>query len=124
MKKIVAIVALLGIMLQTISQVVIMAEYYAQKDYIARNLCENRSRPEMHCEGKCCLKKKLAKQGKEQTPAPGNQKDETATLFFCEPTCETLVVFQTLTATTYFIQNDSALADYQGSVFRPPALKV
>ena len=69
MKKLVAIIALIGILLQTFNQVVIVAQYYAQKEYIAKNLCENRDKPMMHCDGKCCLKKKLAAESRRPLPA-------------------------------------------------------
>src|SRR3569833_226910 len=122
-KKIKAIVALLGIMLQTFSQVVIVAAYYAQKDYIAKNLCENRNKPQMHCDGKCCLKKKLAKQGKEQAPAPGNQKEE-VTLFYSDARCEAPLSFSIPALKEYFTHNECGTIDYHGSVFHPPASMV
>src|ERR1039458_1757492 len=83
LKKFIAILAFVGILLQTFSQVVIVAEYYANKDYIAKNLCENRDKPQLHCEGKCCLKKKLAKEGKDQAPSPRNQKNQRVIVLFC-----------------------------------------
>jgi hypothetical protein len=81
LKKIIAIVAFLGILLQTISQFVIVASFYANRNYIAKNLCENRDKPMLHCEGKCCLKKKLAQNGKEHVPTSSNQKSEILVLF-------------------------------------------
>lgn len=36
-------------------------EYVVNYDYIATELCENKARPEMHCNGKCHLMKELAK---------------------------------------------------------------
>lgn len=36
-------------------------EYAADYDYIANVLCINKSRPELHCNGKCYLSKELAK---------------------------------------------------------------
>lgn len=45
--------------------------YNANREYIARVLCENRDRPQLHCDGKCYLAKKLKaqqdKQDKETT---------------------------------------------------------
>ncbi|EJL76203.1 hypothetical protein [Chryseobacterium populi] len=38
-----------------------MMEYVADYDYIANVLCINKSRPELHCNGKCYLGKELAK---------------------------------------------------------------
>lgn len=36
-------------------------EYALNKDYIAKNLCINRNKPKSCCQGKCHLKKQLAK---------------------------------------------------------------
>ena len=122
MKKLVAIVALLGILLQTFSQVVTVADYYAHKDNIAKTLCENRDKPMMHCDGKCCLKKKLAKQGKEQAPSPTNNKSEQVVLFFADNRYEVYPVTILSEANHYFNRNDLRTCAFHGSVFHPPAV--
>lgn len=38
-----------------------IVEYVADYDYIANVLCINKSKPELHCNGKCYLSKELAK---------------------------------------------------------------
>ncbi|MDH6251967.1 hypothetical protein M2347_001694 [Chryseobacterium sp. H1D6B] len=38
-----------------------IAEYAVNYNYIAEVLCINKSRPELHCNGKCYLSKELAK---------------------------------------------------------------
>ncbi len=46
----------------------IFVDYQLRKDYIARYLCENRTRPDLHCDGKCYLAKRLqAVQEQEQS---------------------------------------------------------
>lgn len=58
-------------LLPTVSPWGTIAYYQVNKDYIARVLCENRAKPELHCDGKCYLAKKLKaqqdKQDKETT---------------------------------------------------------
>lgn len=39
----------------------VFAYYELNKAYIAKNLCENKSRPELNCCGKCYLNKQLKK---------------------------------------------------------------
>ena len=39
----------------------LMMHYRLNKTYISQNLCENRNKPEMKCDGKCYLKKRLKK---------------------------------------------------------------
>jgi hypothetical protein len=113
----------LGVLLQTFSQVVIVAQYYAQKDFIARNLCENRSKPQLHCNGKCCLRKKLAKEGREQAPSPRNQKEEqVVNLFFANNFIEIRPLLSVVTADDYFNRNDLRTFSFHHPVFHPPTV--
>jgi len=36
-----------------------MMDYQLRKDFIAKVLCINRSKPKLHCDGKCYLAKQL-----------------------------------------------------------------
>ncbi len=68
MKYITALLALM-ILARPIAPV---AGYFIHYKYISEKLCENKSRPETHCNGKCVLKKELGKAAAEET---GNKKD-------------------------------------------------
>nr|WP_295926130.1 hypothetical protein [uncultured Dyadobacter sp.] len=35
-------------------------DFEIRREYIVANLCENRARPQMHCDGKCYLAKRIA----------------------------------------------------------------
>ena len=122
LQRITAIIIALSLLVQTMNKWVILASYYIQKDYIARNLCENRSKPQLHCEGKCCLKKRLAKEGKEQLPTSRNQKTEQVVTLFCAdlPLDFTLREFLT-PSKSFFTYNDLFTRSFSHSVFRPPA---
>lgn len=45
-------------------------EYMINYDYIVNKLCENRDKPEMHCNGKCYLTKQLAKEAADEDKNP------------------------------------------------------
>ncbi len=48
----------------------ILISYLANKQYIAENLCANKSNKKLHCNGKCYLIKQLKEaEKKEQSPA-------------------------------------------------------
>jgi len=67
MKKVAAFLLLLAFSLQTFSQGLTLLVFYRQQAYIKANLCENRYRPMLHCDGKCILAKKLkAQENREQ----------------------------------------------------------
>lgn len=44
-----------------------LLDYAVNYNYIKKNLCENRSKPELLCNGKCYLKKEIAKASQEKT---------------------------------------------------------
>ena len=48
-------------LLAMVRPLVPIMEYYANYDYIATVLCENRDRPYLECNGKCYLEKQLKK---------------------------------------------------------------
>jgi hypothetical protein len=48
------------VLMQTFNKGVILVEFLLNRDYIAKNLCINKARPQMKCGGKCQLMKRLA----------------------------------------------------------------
>lgn len=82
MKKI----ALLISFIILIKPVVPLVDYIINYEYISTKLCENRAKPEMHCDGKCHLKKELAKAASDEKPISNKKssvfKQEMENLFF------------------------------------------
>ena len=69
MKKIVIIVTFLLLA----KPVLPVLDYWVNYKYIANELCENQDKPEIECNGKCHLKKELAKAATEES---SNSKDK------------------------------------------------
>jgi hypothetical protein len=59
-------------------------QYIINYDYIVAELCENKAKPGMHCNGKCHLKKELAKAAETEKPLSQKkvQVSEAEVLFF------------------------------------------
>lgn len=66
MRSVIAYILLAAIMLPTLSPWGTIAYFKLNREYIAKVLCENRKRPELHCDGKCYLAKKLKQQQEKQ----------------------------------------------------------
>ncbi|REC49033.1 hypothetical protein [Chryseobacterium pennipullorum] len=47
-----------------------MADYAVNYNYIVNTLCVNKSKPELHCNGKCYLSKELAKANSDTEANP------------------------------------------------------
>ena len=60
-----AIFLLLALTSSQFSRLFVYAGFELNQNYIASTLCENRNKPELHCNGKCYLMKKL-KQAEEK----------------------------------------------------------
>ncbi|WP_111307653.1 hypothetical protein [Confluentibacter sediminis] len=99
-------------------------EYVALYDYIKNELCINKDKPILKCNGKCFLKKQLAKASESE-----NSKDkkhisvETSIVFF-QPIKKDFcfrTLLHTIKLKTFSINGDLSYS-YLGvnSIFRPP----
>ena len=122
MKKFVVIIAL-TLFLKPIFPVI---EYVVNYDYISKVLCVNIDKPVLECNGKCHLKKELAKEADANKPITPDKKVNTSQVevLFCMlmPTFEmpsgfNLVLSQT--NTHYANYYDFATLN---SVFHPPTV--
>ena len=57
--------------------------YSINKAYISSNLCENKTKPALKCNGKCHLKKELQKEEKKENSPSNNVKEKFEIQFFC-----------------------------------------
>jgi len=106
-------------MLQSMAFLVINAEFSINRNYITSALCINRNKPDMHCDGKCFLKKELTGQQNDQT---SNQKSTAQPLivhFFIEREFQ-----HTLFFTSRFLPHSQitlpAKTQFSDSMERPP----
>ena len=78
-------ILLIATLLPTISPWGIIAHYQLNKDYIARVLCENRDKPQLHCDGKCYLAKRLkAQQDKQDKETTERVQNLPVVQLFCQ----------------------------------------
>ena len=70
-------VLILSILLQAFSSTFVYLNYQLNKEYISKTLCVNKDKPQMHCNGKCHLKKQLDKEERtENIPSGTKEKNE------------------------------------------------
>ena len=60
-KSYIALLLLTLISVKTLLVPVVYLDFELRKDYIIQNLCENRFKPQLNCNGQCYLAKKLHK---------------------------------------------------------------
>jgi hypothetical protein len=119
-KQSIAMLFLLAFVVQTFSKAVIVCSFYANQSYIAKNLCENRTKPKSCCAGKCQLKKKLNKdtnEDKQNTERKSGKETEviSSKSFFCAYQYYSFAVHQ-----EYFIRSINTTVDKAFPIFHPP----
>lgn len=107
-------------MLKPITPVI---KYYIDYDYIVAELCENKAKPVLQCNGKCHLSKELKKANdgidQKQTAPPLNMKEYPVAAFFTHS-----FQFQKgnykKNNTLIHSQLNSFIETYYNSFFHPP----
>ncbi|MFH7005716.1 hypothetical protein [Flavobacterium bizetiae] len=102
-------------------------DYVVNYHYIATELCENKNVPKLGCNGKCHLKKELAKAYKNDIPASGEKKSETGEAMFLFFTNFPIFIFDRKLKSIQKVNSIyKNLYSHLDSVFlfRPPVIKL
>lgn len=124
-KKILSITLLIALAIKLLMAPAIFLDYQLRKDFIVKNYCVNKNRPEMHCDGKCYLAKQLKKaQEKEEKEATN---DFLTKFFGVEGFTKTENFRNFFGQQAYFAQSiknyfylDKAISTDNASIFHPP----
>ena len=83
MKGFAAVLLMVLFSVQAFSKWAWELDYQLNKTYIANNLCINKAKPQLHCNGKCQLAKKLAEdESNSKTSGTASLKNDGSTVFF------------------------------------------
>lgn len=111
----------LTLLLQSFSKLLIMADFEANREFIAQNLCVQKEIKNNCCQGSCHLKKELEKDERKQDSPTSKKQKELNESQLCQ--VQTAAIFS-LTVVT----SASTYADFQQwhpeapahSIFHPP----
>jgi len=120
LKQLWAIVLLLSMLGQTFSRYIVVLDYRLNKTFIAKNLCENKDRPEMKCEGKCYLCKRLKKEDKKDQDNPERKGENKFELISIEQGYLMTHPFRTVRLVEYPYFQEMISNSYATSFFHPP----
>jgi hypothetical protein len=119
MKPLIVIVALLTLL----KPVLPVVDYVWNYDYIVNQLCENKAKPQLHCNGTCHLKKELAKANENESAAKDQLIKQSFELIFFQETAPQWFPFL---ETPVFVMNSHYTIHYCYTplhpVFHPPAV--
>lgn len=105
---------------------VVYLDFELNKEYIIQNLCENRFKPELKCNGKCYLAKQLHKIAEDKASKEADRQEQSFKKLLEETFHhENFVFTQTFRSVSYVVQNNffyqmSHYSTLISSLFRPP----
>lgn len=123
MKQMVSIFLILLLGMQCLEKLGLLTIYQINKEYIGNTLCENKAKPEMQCEGRCFLKKRVADAEKREKEAAGIEKQLEIPLFLIVLSAEL-----SISPTSICKGNTPLIIDYSyivsNYIFHPPTLNI
>lgn len=96
------------------------ADYFINTGYIVKNLCINKEKPKMHCNGKCYLAKQLKNQQKQEQ-APVTKKDNLEVQLFLTAFEDNYPGIESYYKKSHYTFYDVKLTSFPRSIFHPPA---
>ena len=120
LKPITAIIFLLSFALQTFSSWLIVADYFTHTAAYATH-CENKAKPQLHCNGKCQMMKKL--QHEEQKDEQNNENKsgiKNETILYLQTSFYNISSAYHSTLALYPCISDDQLQTMPRSIFHPP----
>ena len=125
MLRSIALILILSIAFQHFAKLFTVAWYQVNKTYIAKNLCENRNKPKMHCNGKCQLRKKLQQleQGHSEhssTPVKIDKLENSDCVLINQ--IPILIKYTAFKKYVYAIYNDCYVYAYSNKLLKPPSV--
>ena len=105
---------------------VVYLDFELNKEYIIQNLCENRFKPELNCNGQCYLAKQLHKVAEDKASKEADRQEQSFKKLLEETYhYENFVFSQTFTSVVSTIRNHytyktSHYSTLTTSLFRPP----
>jgi len=124
MKFVATSILMILLFTQTFSKWLVVVEYHINKDFVAKNLCVNKAKLKMHCNGKCQMMKRLAEEEKQNSSKNSNTtKIKIQELVFSNEMSKPILPLLTYVTLSY--NQEPPLSKYaspSSSIFHPPAL--
>jgi hypothetical protein len=120
LKKILALVLLLAFTAQCFNNTFIVLSFYFNQKYIASELCENRHRPMLHCNGKCLLAKKIKQEENKDQQNPERKLENKNEIISSQSFFVTVLYISSQEKYKISVLSESRVTDYSCDIFRPP----
>jgi hypothetical protein len=121
LQRLTAYLLIVSIVSANFSRFFIYAGFELNRNYIATKLCENRNKPQLHCNGKCYFMKKLKQaEDKQNTEERQAQKNLFQEANYNQPA--KVKFYQVLLSVTKVPNYSIQLPELSRNIFQPPRL--
>lgn len=120
-KQVIAVLIIFSLALQSFRYYAVLADFYLNRDYIVKNICENRNKPQMHCNGKCHFKKQLQKEEQQQQQNNNRTNKGNSPVLFCN-SIQVYVYPNSIILKSYSFYTSSLSSSFQLALLRPPCI--
>jgi len=120
LKYVALILVFLGLLVQSFNKLFIVLDFQLNRGYIAQNLCENRNKPQMHCNGKCHMMKVMKQEQKKDQDNPERKAENKFELICTDCRQTTYTPAFIITAISYPRLKETIYAGFFTASFHPP----
>lgn len=111
------------LLLNNFSRYFINIAFTLNQPYLAKNICENRNKPNLHCNGKCFLRKKIIQaQQKEQNNNAENLKNQYKEALIYQKSF--LSLLYPIALKIFYPNLHFSLQHFTFPIFHPPTFKI
>jgi hypothetical protein len=110
----------LGLLVQSFNKLFIVLDLRLNRSYIAQNLCVNRDKPQMHCNGKCHMMKVMKQEQKKDQDNPERKAENKFELVCADGPQAKLTPAFTMTDFSYPWIKEIIYAGFSTNSFHPP----
>src|SRR5438094_478409 len=122
MKLIGVTILLICLIAATFSQWLLIAGFDLNENYIAKELCVNKSNPHSHCNGHCYLSKQLNNEEKQSNPLSTSSKEKFEVQLFCIDGSNNIQATSYFISTTYSALQNFSPQEVLKKTFHPPCI--
>ena len=112
-------VLLLG---QSVNKTAVYLNYLANREFISKNYCENRTNVQLHCNGKCHLQKQMNKQDGQTPFSPKNVLGAKEIAEFDVPSKRNEIAISAVSIHLFSVETPMKTTGHQTDVFHPPCI--
>lgn len=118
-KQFPVILIMLAFTVQTLNKSIIVLNYYTNTASFAKN-CENKTRPKLHCNGRCQMMKKMKQEENKDKQNPERRSDNKDEVLYCSLQKSDIIFSNEPALIPFFFLNNSTTKDIPSDFFHPP----